>query len=132
MPRDQFSPASPGAAADRGEPVVPSRRSVLRGAAGVGAAGIAATAFAGLGGRALAATAKPAAASDTSQAIRPHEAGPELAESDQIVVHLRDARTGQIDLFRGTSQVRVRDTDLAARILQASQSSAGATVAQVR
>ncbi|MGI9007878.1 MAG: hypothetical protein ACR2FU_17050 [Streptosporangiaceae bacterium] len=33
--------------------------------------------------------------------------------SDQFVVHVRDARTGQIDVFRGTRQVRLHDRDLA-------------------
>jgi hypothetical protein len=37
------------------------------------------------------------------------------------VVHLRDARTGELDVFRGTSQFRLRDRDLAARLLQAGQ-----------
>jgi hypothetical protein len=33
--------------------------------------------------------------------------------SEQFVVHVRDAKTGQIDVFRGTSQIRVHDRDLA-------------------
>jgi hypothetical protein len=33
--------------------------------------------------------------------------------SDQFVVHVRDARTGQMDVFRGTRQVRLQDRDLA-------------------
>ncbi len=68
MPRDQLNPEFSGVAAGQGESDVPSRRSVLRGAAGVGAAGVAATAFAGLGGQAFAATtAQP----DGQQAARP-------------------------------------------------------------
>jgi hypothetical protein len=35
------------------------------------------------------------------------------------VVHVRDARSGEIELFSGTSQTRLRDKDLAARIARA-------------
>jgi hypothetical protein len=36
--------------------------------------------------------------------------------SGPIVVHVRDAKSGEIDVFSGTSQTRLRDKDLAARI----------------
>jgi hypothetical protein len=90
-----------------------SRRSVLRGAAGAGAAGIAATAFVGMAGPALAG-ARPA----------PRHAEPELTHeesSEQIVVHVRDARSGEIDIFRGTSHARLNDRELAARLVRASR-----------
>lgn len=128
MPRDQLSPEFSGTAADQGESGVPSRRSVLRGAAGAGAAGIAATAFAGLGGQALAATtARPDAAeaglsrpaARLGAAESPGAADAVPADTGPIVAHVRDARTGQIDLFSGTSQVRVHDTDLAAQLTRA-------------
>jgi hypothetical protein len=90
-----------------------SRRSMLRGAAGAGAAGIAAAALPGIAsgglpapGRADGAAAGGAQAEDTS---------------GQIVVHVRDARSGQIDVFRGTSQTSVRDPELAARLVRASR-----------
>jgi len=35
------------------------------------------------------------------------------------VVHVRDAESGDIEVFSGTSQTRLRDTDLAARITRA-------------
>jgi hypothetical protein len=35
------------------------------------------------------------------------------------VVHLRDARSGEMDVFAGTRQVRVTDPDLAARLTRA-------------
>jgi len=41
------------------------------------------------------------------------------APSEQIVVHVRDAASGEIDVFRGTSQVRLRDRELAARLVRA-------------
>ncbi len=38
------------------------------------------------------------------------------APSGPIVVHVRNAKSGEIDVFSGTSQTRLRDKDLAARI----------------
>jgi hypothetical protein len=35
------------------------------------------------------------------------------------VAHVRNARTGEIDVFRGTSEARLHDADLAARIVRA-------------
>ena len=93
-----------------------SRRSLLQGAAAASAAGLAATA---LGATAMGAAASPALAAtsrppapDQSRAHDERPAGP-------IVVHVRDARTGDIEVFSGTSQSRVRDQDLAARIARA-------------
>jgi anaerobic selenocysteine-containing dehydrogenase len=88
-----------------------SRRSILRGAAGAGAAGIAAAALAGTAMPAFAAASGPA--HDTKD--------PVTDTSDQIVVHVRDARSGEIDVFRGTSQTRLRDPQLAARLVRASR-----------
>ena len=89
----------------------PSRRSVLRGAAGAGVAGIAATALAGAGVPALAAASRPVALAKTNH----------LDSGEQIVVHVRDARSGEIDVFRGSSQTRVHDPELAARLVHASR-----------
>jgi len=86
-----------------------SRRSLLQGAATVGAAGLAVTAL-GAAAPAMAATATgtgPAADQAHDSA-----AGP-------IVVHVRDARSGDLEVFAGTSQTRLRDKDLAARIARA-------------
>jgi len=33
-----------------------------------------------------------------------------------VVVHLRDARSGELDVFSGVSHTRVRDPELAARL----------------
>lgn len=93
-----------------------SRRSALKGAAG---AGLAATA--------LAATSTPALA-----AIRPARAGHDSADErgadereahsgEPIVAHLRNARTGEIDVFHGTSQTRLHDAALAAALIRASR-----------
>ena len=89
-----------------------SRRTALRGAA---AAGIAATA--------LAATATPALAA--SRPARPATAAAAHTAEDEngeaIVAHVRNARTGEIDVFRGTSQTRLHDPALAALLLRASR-----------
>ncbi len=87
----------------------PSRRSLLQGAAIAGAAGLAVTAIGAGASPAFAASERPAAAESDSD-DRPHEA---------IVVHVRDARTGDIEVFSGTSTTRVRDKDLAALIARA-------------
>jgi hypothetical protein len=99
----------------------PSRRSMLRGAAGIGAAGLAAGAIAGLAAApAFAATDQPAAGDRPAAAARA-ERSDHADPAEPVVVHLRDARTGELDVFRGTSQFRLRDRDLAARLLQAGQ-----------
>ena len=82
-----------------------SRRSLLQRAATAGAAGLAVTAVGAA--PAFAATSKP---SEHSAAQLP--AGP-------ITVHVRDLKTGDIEVFSGTSQTRLRDKDLAARIARA-------------
>ena len=82
-----------------------SRRSVLRGAAGVtGAAGPAAAA------------ARPA-----ERGVRPDHANPAAASrtATDLVVHVRDARSGEMDVFTGTSMTRLRDKDLAAALMRA-------------
>lgn len=94
-----------------------SRRSVLRGAAGAGAAGIAATALAGAAVPAFAATKRPVRPADTEPKPETTDAEP----AEQIVVHVRDVSSGEIDVFRGTSQTRVHDRELAARLARASR-----------
>jgi len=90
-----------------GRPVPVSRRSVLRSAAGAGAVGAACLVVGGALG------AVPAAA-----ATRPARRAPDSgrAGADRVVVHVRDARTGEIDVFAGTSHTRLRDPGLAAQL----------------
>jgi len=117
----------------------PSRRSVLRGAAGAGAAGLAAAAVAGVAAPALAATppARPvpssragSAGSDESRTRAAGLAAGPAAEpaagtaaheaaAEPVVVHVRDARSGEMDVFAGTRHVRLTDQDLAARLARA-------------
>jgi hypothetical protein len=112
----QYDAGSPAGSDDAVPPPQnrPSRRSVLLGAAG---AGIAAAALGGTAAPALASARGPVAPTVRESAIEAQDA--RMAEP--IVVHLRDASTGEIDVFRGTSQVRLRDPELAARIVRASQ-----------
>lgn len=90
----------------------PSRRSVLRTAAGAGAAGIAASALGSLAAVPLAAASGETAATPTTHQ-EPH--------AEAVVVHVRDVTAGEIDVFRGTTVTRVHDKALAARIVQASR-----------
>ncbi len=94
---------------------VTSRRSVLQVAAGAGAAGIAATTLGSvLGGVAARASTRH---DDRSE----HAAADTANAADPVVLHVRDAATGEIDVFRGTTQTRLHDRDLAARIVRASR-----------
>ena len=88
-----------------------SRRSVLQGAASAGAAGVAAAALVNAG--------LPAAAEAMAPA-RPAGApgGPRAGES--LVVHIRDMATGEMDVSRGTSHIRVRDKEITARLVRVS------------
>ena len=88
-----------------------SRRSLLQGAATAGAAGLAVTAMGAAAAPALAATGSPPA--------RPTRRTTSDTAGGPIMVHVRDARSGDIEVFAGTSQTRLRDKDLAARIARA-------------
>ena len=100
-----------------------SRRSVIRGAATAGAAGLAVTALGGA--LSPAAKASTRAASATGAPATGAAAGGDVAGGDvkapagPIVVHVRNAKSGDIEVFSGTSQTRLRDKDLAARIARA-------------
>ena len=88
----------------------PSRRSVLHGAAGLAGAGLAATVMAGT-------LAAPASA---SAAPRTHPGRAARVSSDEpVIVHVRDVRSGEMDVFAGTGQVRLHDPGLAAKLTQA-------------
>jgi hypothetical protein len=93
----------------------PSRRSVLRGAAGAGVAGLAMTALA----------VSPAAAASSMARARPapedHEVPEHVADGEPVVVHVRNVRSGEMDIYHGTSQVRVHDRALAVRLARASR-----------
>jgi hypothetical protein len=86
----------------------PSRRSVLHGAAGLAGAGLAATVMAGT----LAAPASASAAPRT----HPGRAARVSSSDEPVIVHVRDVRTGEMDVFAGEDQVRLRDPGLAAKL----------------
>jgi nitrous oxide reductase len=87
-----------------------SRRSLLQGAATAGAAGLAVTAIGAAASPAFAATSRPAATESHTEA---------QTHAEPIMVHVRDAKSGDIEVFSGTSKTRLRDKDLAARIARA-------------
>jgi hypothetical protein len=88
-----------------------SRRSVLRGAASAGAAGVAAAALVNAG--------LPAAAEAMAPA-QPAGAPGGARAGESLVVHIRDIATGEMDVFRGTTHIRVRDKEITARLVRVS------------
>jgi hypothetical protein len=91
----------------------PSRRSVLYGAAGLAGAGLAATAIGTL--------AAPAAAASAAAAPRAHtgHAAGAASPAEPVIVHVRDLRSGEMDVFAGESKTQLRDPGLAARLAHA-------------
>ena len=88
-----------------------SRRGLIRNAAGAGAATLAA------GALLTAATGIAEAAEPGHVAAAGHRA-PAGAE-ETLIVHVRDARTGELDIFHGHHHRTVRDRELAAALLRA-------------
>jgi hypothetical protein len=87
-----------------------SRRSVLAGAS-AGAAGLALTGLA----------AAPALAARTSRLAAGASHQEAAPDGDALVVHVRDIRTGEMDVYRGTSHVRVTDRSVATMLARASR-----------
>jgi len=84
-----------------------ARRAVLRGAAGAGALGLVVASGVGTAVAAQAATAAP----EQEQA--------QAATDTPVVVYLRDASSGELEIFAGTSRTQVHDPALAARLARA-------------
>jgi hypothetical protein len=84
---------------------------MLRGAAGIGVAGLAAGVLAG-------AAAGPAAA---SAVVTEPDDGNAAAHDEPLIVHVHDASTGVVDLYTGTRHVRFTDPQLAARLSRAAR-----------
>jgi hypothetical protein len=93
-----------------------SRRSMLLRTAGAGAAGLTAASL--LGGTAMAA-ARPADGTGADAQAGPDSAGPDICEP--VVARIRDARSGEIDIFRGTTHTQIRDPQLAALLARAAR-----------
>ena len=85
-----------------------SRRGLLRGAGGIGIAGVA-------GGLLINAGAGAASAATTS-ADTDHAPA---SASGPLVAHVYDAKTGEVDLFTGEEHVRVHNPALARALAQA-------------
>jgi len=98
----EIQPAAPAAKARL------SRRGLLRGAGGIGIAGVA-------GGLLVDAGAVAASAATTSTAASHAPA----SASGPLVAHVYDARTGEVDLFTGEEHVRVHNPALARALAQA-------------
>jgi hypothetical protein len=100
----------PAEGADRPDP---SRRSVLYGAAGLAGAGLAATAIGTL--------AVPAAAAAATPRAHPGSAAKAPSPAEPVIVHVRDLRSGEMDVFAGEAKTRLRDRSLAARLARAAR-----------
>ncbi len=96
--------ADPVTQQERQSPI--SRRAALRGGA---AAGLAGAALVATGAPALAAV-RPASRTESGRASADERA------DETIVVHVRNLRTGELDIFRGTTQTRVHNAALAAQL----------------
>jgi hypothetical protein len=107
----QFHPdQSADGSAEGAQRPEPSRRSVLYGAAGLAGAGLAATAIAGT-------LAVPAAAADAAPRTRSGGAAG-ASPAEPVIVHVRDVRSGEMDVFAGETKTRLRDPGLAARLVR--------------
>ena len=116
LPSDRSDRPGPGSDAEHGsaQPAAGvARRSVLRGAAGLGAVGLAAAAGAG----AVVAATRPANATAGPAPRAAAGTAAQASSADPLVVYLRDAATGEFEVFRGTQQVKVRNPRLVAQLL---------------
>jgi hypothetical protein len=97
---------------------------MLRTAAGAGAAGAAGLMASGALAAAPAAGAARPARQPEEQAAHSGAttaAGRDRAADGPLVIHVRDARTGEMDVFEGMTHTRLRDPELAARLARASR-----------
>jgi hypothetical protein len=94
-----------------------SRRTVVQGAAAVAAAGTATLALAGTAQAATAHTAHPEPQANLAAAGTGTIAGTAIesggTSDDGLVVHVRDVRTGDLDVYSGERHTAVRDPKLA-------------------
>jgi hypothetical protein len=90
-----------------------SRRTVVQGAAAVAAAGTATLALAGTAQAATAHSARSETQADAGTAAGTTVAGSEGASGEGLVVHVRDVRTGELDVYSGERHTAVRDPKLA-------------------
>lgn len=104
-----------------------SRRAMLRTAAGASAASlVAGGAFAALPAAAATRPSRSEPSADQtgrSAASTPQDlaAHPDREADGPLVIHVRDVRTGEMDIFAGTTRTQLRDPALAARLDRASR-----------
>jgi hypothetical protein len=91
---------------------VPRRRVILNGA-GLAAAGLVVGAAAGVAADSLVGGSGDSGGSGAS--------GPAAAPSDPVMVHLRDADSGQLDLFVGTRHIQFTDRGFASRLVEVAE-----------
>ena len=113
--QDETHAADPGSSGSRRL----SRRSLLQGAATASAAGLAATAMTASPAQAATRPARSAPPPGTRR--HPAPAGHKASHQDNlpsgaIVLNVRDVKSGDIEVFYGTSQVQLQDKELTARI----------------
>jgi len=87
----------------------PSRRQVIAGA-GAGLGLVATGALAGVAGSTVLASGRTGSSRSGSAGDAAQASG------DVVVAHVRDASTGDIDVYVGERQVRIRDRAVAARL----------------
>lgn len=107
-------PSEPDTAPERPSPV--SRRSLLRGAGVAGVAGVAAAGGAG----AVVALVRQKPEPVLLPAAKPvaMAAMPPNAMAGPLVVYLADTNTGDMDVFAGTGQIRLRNKALVGQLLR--------------
>jgi len=64
------------------------------------------------------ATAVAGAATSKATVLTPQE---DLREGEDLVAHVKNARTGEISLFIGTKEVTIHDRKVAARLVRATR-----------
>jgi hypothetical protein len=92
---------------------------MLRGAGAAGAAGIAAVVGVGAASGVAAAPTRPAADNRANAGNRAGAGHSADVAGAPLVVYLRDAASGEFDVFAGTSRAIIVDPDLAARLTRA-------------
>ena len=96
-----------------------SRRSLVRSAAGAAVLGTAAVVSARTPAQAHTSSETGRSGRTPTVALPPRADHPATGEA--VVVHVRDARTGDLDVYVGERHVRVRDRDLASRLAAAAR-----------
>lgn len=111
QPQPQFAAEPPAPEAQPKSRV--SRRFLLRGAAGVGVAGVAAVVGAG---SAMAVTRNQPQLKPVSKPVWKAPMAPSAMEGP-LVVYISDTTTGDVDVFAGTGQMRMRNPALVRELL---------------